>query len=66
MRSENGKFNDLHWFDAKSMSWEKVSETTGDVPPERGGCTFLTLGHKVIVFGGRAQNDVSGSSRRGV
>ena len=58
MRSENGKFNDLHWFDPKSLSWEKVSEVTGDVPPERGGCTFLTLGRNVIVFGGRAQNDV--------
>ena len=26
MRSDNGKFNDLHWFDSHHMAWEKVTE----------------------------------------
>jgi len=58
MRSENGKFNDLHWFHTKSMTWEKVPSVAGDVPSERGGCTFMTLGRKVVAFCGRAQDDV--------
>jgi hypothetical protein len=37
------------------MTWEKVEDVVGDVPVERGGCTFVALGSKVIVFGGRAQ-----------
>eukprot|EP00802_Teleaulax_amphioxeia_P011132 Tamp_11162.p1 GENE.Tamp_11162~~Tamp_11162.p1 ORF type:complete len:486 (+),score=65.41 Tamp_11162:58-1458(+) len=57
MRSENGKFNDLHWFHTATMTWEKVGRAVGDQPEERGGCTFLTLGRKVIAFCGRAQND---------
>ena len=24
MRTEHGKFNDLHWFHSKTMTWEKV------------------------------------------
>jgi hypothetical protein len=58
MRLENGKFNDLHWFDSCTMSWEKVEGVRGDIPVERGGFTFVPVGSKVIAFCGRAQDDI--------
>ena len=41
MRSENGKFNDLHWFHAATMTWEKVwglEVRVGDVEVRGCGC----------------------------
>jgi hypothetical protein len=53
--SSDSWFNDLHWFHADTMTWEKVADVVGDVPVERVGCTFVAMGSKVILFGGRAQ-----------